>query len=87
MGANAVGHVKAFGADGSERLSFLAYPGFGGAVRVGGVDTNGDGKVEILTGAGPAQGPTSSSFDGQTLSLLNSFLAFDPSFTGGVFVG
>ncbi|VTR93051.1 Hemolysin-type calcium-binding region domain protein OS=Rhodopirellula maiorica SM1 GN=RMSM_03614 PE=4 SV=1: VCBS: VCBS [Gemmata massiliana] len=87
VGANVNGHVKAFGADGGLRLSFLAYPNFRGAARVGSVDTNGDGKADIVTGVGPGAGPHVKRFDGQTLAELSSFFAFDPSFTGGIFVG
>jgi hypothetical protein len=49
--------VKAFGgATGAELLSFFAYPGFGGGVRVAAGDLDGDGRAEILTGVliGPA---------------------------------
>src|SRR5205807_7490720 len=77
VGANANGHVKAFGRDGGERLSFLAYPGFGGAARVGAVDGNGDGRAEILTGTGAGGAPHVKRFDGQSLTLFDSFYAFD----------
>jgi hypothetical protein len=87
VGANANSHVKAFGADGTERLSFLAYPGFAGPVHVGSVDADADGRFEIMTGAGPGAGPHVKRFDGLTLAPVNSFFAFDPSFAGGVFVG
>ena len=46
-----------------------------------------NGKVEILTGPGPGPQPLVDVFSGQTLALLDSFFAFDPSFRGGVFVG
>jgi len=71
---------------------FFAYdPAFGGGARVALADVNGDGKLDIITGAGDGGGPHVRIFDGGTgLQLANafdSFMAFDPSFSGGVFVG
>jgi hypothetical protein len=69
------------------RGSFNAYsPGFTGGVRVGAVDVSGTGLADILTGAGPGGGPAVEVFDGQSLSLIDSFFATNPKFTGGVFV-
>lgn len=68
-------------------LSFLAYdPSFRGGVRVATGDVNGDGRVEIITGAGPGGGPHVKVFNPVNWSLMNSFLAYDLNFTGGVFV-
>jgi len=82
-------HVKAFnGLTSATIASFLAYdPNFRGGVTVGAADLDGDGRAEILTGAGPGGGPHVKGwkFPGPTVDL--SFLAFDPTFTGGVFVG
>jgi len=61
--------------------------GFTGGVRVATTDTNGDGRVEILAGAGPGGGPQVVLYDALTLGTVGSFFAFDPGFTGGVFVG
>jgi hypothetical protein len=82
------GHVKAFsGATGAEIRSFFAFgPNFSGGVRVAAGDVNGDGLADIVTGAGPGAGPHVRVFDGRTHTELRSFLAFDPSFAGGVFV-
>jgi hypothetical protein len=87
-GAGSVPHVKVFsGANFQELRSFLAYgPNFTGGVRVAAGDVNGDGFVEIVTGAGPGAGPHVKVFDGKTNAEVRSFFAFDPSFTGGVFV-
>jgi len=61
--------------------------GFTGGVRVATVDTNGDGRVEILAGAGPGGGPQVVVYDALTLAALNSFFAYPAGFIGGVFVG
>ncbi|MFM8272026.1 MAG: SdrD B-like domain-containing protein [Gemmata sp.] len=80
-------HVKLFNGSGAERLSFLAYaPGYLGSFSVGAGDMTGDGRAEIITGAGPAAGPHVKSFDGSTGAELSSFMLFVPGFVGGVSV-
>ena len=81
--------VKVYnGATGQLHASFVAYPTtFMGGVRVAAGDVNGDGRADIITGAGPgAAGGHVKAFSGRDNSLLASFLPFDPSYTGGVFV-
>ncbi|HVV37874.1 MAG TPA: ELWxxDGT repeat protein [Acidimicrobiales bacterium] len=80
-------HVQAFsGADNTVLRSFYAYaPAFTGGVRVGAADLNGDGKADIITGAGPGGGPHVQAFSGADNTVLDSFFAYPPSFTGGVF--
>jgi hypothetical protein len=75
------GHVKAFsGRTGAEMLSFLAYPGFDGGVRVSAGDLDGDGRAEVLTGTfGAAPHVKAFSASG---AMLASFYAFDPSRAG-----
>ncbi len=89
-GADAGGgpHVKVFsGKDGSVLMGFFAYgPGFTGGVRVAAGDVNGDGRADIITGAGPGGGPHVEAFSGKDGSLLQSFMAYAPGFTGGVYV-
>jgi hypothetical protein len=71
----------------SLRQSFFAFnPAFTGGVRVAAGDANGNGMDDIICGAGPGGGPDVSVFDGVTDGLLRSFFAFDPAFTGGVYV-
>ena len=88
-GAGGGPHVKVFdGLTGQTIASFFAYdPGFAGGVTVAGGDVNGDGRADIITGAGPGGGPHLKVFDGRTLQLLASFFAFDPNQTTGLFVG
>jgi FG-GAP-like repeat/FG-GAP repeat len=81
-------HVKVFsGQTGSELQSFIAYSfSIDAGVTVAAGDINGDGKVEIITGAGAGAGSHVKVFNGQTGAELQSFFAFGRGFTGGVFV-
>jgi hypothetical protein len=81
-------HVKVFdGRSGGELRSFFAYdPAFKGGVFVAAGDVNGDGRADIVTGAGAGAGPHVKVFDGATGAELRSFMAYGPAFTGGVFV-
>src|SRR5207245_3539144 len=89
-GADAGGgpNVSVFsGKDGSRLLSFFPYdPAFTGGVRVAAGDTNGDGKAEIITGAGAGGGPnvTVYQFAQGQAQLLQSYFAYDPLFSAGV---
>jgi len=79
--------------------SFFAYsPGFGGGVTVSVADMDGDGLADIITGTGPGDGAHVKVISGRALTqfgnlsdgqvnprtLLASFFAYDPRFTGGV---
>jgi len=72
---------------------FFAYDAsFAGGVRIAGADVDGDGIDEIITGAGPGGGPHVKAWRvpmdfSSTFTLVRSFLAFDPAFTGGIYVG
>src|SRR4051812_2468817 len=59
---------------------------FTGGVSVAAGDVNGDGILDLITGAGPDGGPHVKVISGATGQQLNSFYAYEPGFTGGVFV-
>jgi hypothetical protein len=86
--------VNVYSSTGTTRTlvtSFDAYPGFGGGVNVATADVNGDGVLDVITGAGPGGGPHVKIFDGASLLngqvvLLQSYFAYAISFPGGVSV-
>ncbi|MFH1098868.1 MAG: putative glycoside hydrolase [Candidatus Uhrbacteria bacterium] len=57
---------------------------FRGGVRVAGGDLDGDGKAELVVGAGPGGGPQVRIFDVGQRRLINQFFAFDPSRRNGI---
>jgi hypothetical protein len=79
-------HVKVFdGRTGAEVRSFLAFDaGFRGGVNVDDGDINRDGFDDILVGAAIGAAPHVKVFDGRTGAELQSFLAYDGAFVGGV---
>jgi hypothetical protein len=92
VGAGAGGGpaVRVFsGANPAIKLSdFFAYAStFTGGVRVAVADVDGDGFGDIITAPGAGGAPDMRVFDFATLARLDEFLAYDPSFLGGVFVG
>lgn len=74
-------------------LSFFAFPAtFQGGVTVAAGDVNGDGFDDIIVGAGAGGGPHVKVFDGRDSlaagdgAAVMSFMAYTPSFNGGVTV-
>jgi hypothetical protein len=65
---------------------FQPFPGFVGDIRVASGDVNGDGVFDLIVGAGPGGGPRVLVIDGFNGRTLMDFFAFEPSFTGGVYV-
>ena len=71
---------------GAEAGTAVPFPGFSGPLKVVSGDFNNDGVAEIIAGAGFGGGPAIAILNSQTGEVMESFFAFDPSFTGGVFV-
>ena len=87
-GPGAGPHIKVFdGFDFSQTASYYAFDAtFLGGIRVAVGDTNGDGTPDLIVGAQAGAEPRVTVFDGKTNAVLQNFFAFDPSFTGGVYV-
>lgn len=76
------------GQNGSVLQNFFAFAeAFRGGVTVGSADINGDGKDDIIVGAGPGGGPQVTVYSGAAAGqvLFNQFV-FEDTFRGGVFV-
>ncbi len=75
------------GADGARLSSFFAFdPSFTGGVRVAAIDATGAGRASAVAVPGPGGGPDVSKLDGITGALLDEFFAYDPAYTGGLYV-
>ena len=77
-------HVKVFSKDGQLKQEFFAYGlNFRGGVNVASADINGDGKAEIITGAGLGGGPHVRIFNGQN-KVIGQWFAYDAKTRFGV---
>ncbi len=91
-GAGGSPHVRVWsGQTGADLFNFYAYaPSFGGGATIACVDLTGDGRAEVITGAGAGGTAHVRVFDlnasGGPTDVRN-FLAYDSSFTGGVEIG
>jgi autotransporter-associated beta strand protein len=87
-GAGGGPHIKVFDGLTFEVVrEFMAYNlAFIGGVFVAVGDVNGDGRNDIVTGAGAGGGPHVQAFSGIDNAVLASFMAYDLAFTGGVTV-
>jgi autotransporter-associated beta strand protein len=91
-GEGGVPVVNVYGGNGALLASLNAYDqNFRGGVRVATADVTGDGIEDVITAAGTGGGPHVKVFDGAALVAgvqreLYTFMAYDPTFTGGVFV-
>jgi hypothetical protein len=65
--------------------SFLAYEAsFEGGVYVATGDVNADGQMDLITGPGAGRAPEVKVFSGVDGAVSRDFLAFNPSYSGGV---
>jgi hypothetical protein len=72
------------GKSGAELLNFFAYDsGFRGGVNIALGDVNGDGKLDLVTGAGDGGGPHARVFDLPTGQLVSEFFADGTNGRGG----
>ena len=71
---------------GQQTGTVVPFPGFVGEIRVATGDFDGDGRFEIVAAAGQGGGPAVTILDSATGATKASFFAYDPAFTGGVFV-
>jgi hypothetical protein len=84
VGRGGLPEVKVFTASGELIKSFLAYDkNFRGGVNVAVGDTDRDGELNIITGAGQGGGPHVRIFNANG-DVVNQFFAYNQNFRGGV---
>jgi hypothetical protein len=70
-----------------EVLNFMAYDtSFRGGVNIAVADVTGNGRADIITGAGIGGGPHVRVFDGMTGEDVHNYMAYERTFRGGVSV-
>ncbi|MCG2686782.1 S8 family serine peptidase [Candidatus Parcubacteria bacterium] len=86
LGAGTYPWIKVFDENSNLKNQFTAYaPNFRGGVEVAVGDVNGDGSLEIITGAGKGGGPHIRIFNSDGI-LINHFFAFDKKDRSGILV-
>ncbi|HET6572450.1 MAG TPA: VCBS repeat-containing protein [Fimbriiglobus sp.] len=87
-GSSGFAALGSMGLDGEIITSskFQPFPGFRGEVRVASADVTGDGVLDLIAGAGPGGGPRVLVIDGFNGRTVRDYFAFEPTFTGGVYV-
>lgn len=79
--------VRVYDQNGALRFDFLALGStFTGGVRTAVGDVNGDGFPDVIVGSGPGGPPLVRVVNGRGTGILDQFLAFEESFTGGVYL-
>ena len=80
--------VFGFGSNNAAQQQATLTPFFGytGEIRVATADVDGDGTPDTIMAAGPGGGPRVVVVSGANGSVLMDFFAFEPGFTGGVYV-
>jgi hypothetical protein len=83
-------HVRVFdGVDGTQLTgligNFFAFdPAFGGGTYVAAGDVDGDGLADVIVGADAGGSPQVKVYSGKDGTVLQSYLAYDAAFSGGV---
>mgnify|MGYP002780690700 CR=1 FL=1 len=78
--------VKVYNPDNSVKFTSNPLGGATAGARVAMADVTGDGVDDLVVGAGPGGPSTVVVIDGRTQAEVARFLAFEPTFTGGVYV-
>jgi surface-anchored protein len=85
VGAGSGGGAKLVDATGAG-FAVEPFPGVAGGVRVATADVTGDGVPDLIVASGPGGPPAVKVFDGATRAEVASFLPFEASFVGGLYV-
>jgi hypothetical protein len=86
--SNGGADVRVFGSRGLVLQEFLAFTNFNGGIRVTTADVTGDNRADILVGNGPGMSSKVRAFVGfGSNPLIREYAVYDPSYTGGIYVG
>ena len=84
--AGSPGVASLVGSNGAEKVRVAAYDSSAQGVRVATGDVDGDRVPDLITAPGPGSAPLVKVFSGSDGHLIKEFMAFEATFTGGVFV-